>query len=111
MAKDPSFNSAKYYQNSVYIKDFFKSINHIRNKRKTDIILNKSNLHQSTIRMANNTHNAVDCLLNDEYTDIHYDTKEEDGLEEGSELSLTGVIKHGTPEEEKVNNNKDGNYN
>ena len=50
-AKDPTFNSAKYYQNSVYIKDFFKSINYIRNKRKTDTNLAKPNNHQSTIRI------------------------------------------------------------
>jgi hypothetical protein len=52
-AKDPTFASAKYYQNSVYIKDFFKSINHIRHKKlKPGPDLPKVNKdHQSTIRI------------------------------------------------------------
>lgn len=49
--KESTYHQAKYYQNSVYIKDFFKSINQIRKQRKNtnnDSKMSKSQVSQKS---------------------------------------------------------------
>lgn len=62
------------------------------------------------------TQNAVECLLNDEYRDAAFATAEaEEGVGGDSDVSANGGAKQvgrsQVKEEEKINNNKDGNYN